>query len=221
MQLQSRSYNPGPVFRPKPFVLNREENSLVAIVTSWTTMNEAERIAQLIVEQVEQTSGGDDEATRVGDKAKTPGDFKNDLHRALAATSQIIYKQDNLKQARLLVEALVIQIQGQSIVWAQVGQPNLYLLRDKRLAPLVTQADHSVLNPSLAPLPMMGLGLEASTSVQAGSTRHLPEDQYLILAQTWEPAWPVWKETPSFQQINAKLIEGQGDLAYWCGLLSA
>ena len=219
MQLQSRSYNPGPIFRPRPFVLNREESSLMVIVTSWTTMTEAERIAQMIAEQVEQTN--DDESTRVGDKSKAaPLEYKNDLHRALLVAAQNIYKQDNQKQARLLVEALVIQVQGQSVMWAQVGQPNLYLLRDKRLASLVTQADHSVLNPTLPPLPMMGLGLDVTTTVQAGSTRCQPNDQFVILAQTWEPSWPTWKETPSFQQINAHLIEGQSDLPFWSGLIS-
>jgi serine/threonine protein phosphatase PrpC len=218
MEIESRSYNPGPVFRPKPFVLSRAEANLLIVTTSWTAQSEAEKAAQMIVEQIEQSSG--DDVTRIADQNPQLGEMGNRLQQALVTTGRTIYKQDNLKQARLLIECLVIQVQGSSLAWAQTGQPNLYLLRRGRVAPLVVQPDHSVIDPSLPPLPMVGLGLEAQSKVQAGTTRLQSGDQLVCLAQSWDPLWPQWSSAPDFSQMTKDLINRQPDIAFWCGLIN-
>lgn len=201
MEIESRSYNPGSIFRPKPVVLTRSESHLMIIVTSWTGQDVANKNAQAIADHIEGHA-----------EAKDP------LREALLGVAQDIYKHDNLKQARLLIEALVVKRQGSMVSWAQVGQPNLYLIRKGRVAPLSVQADLSVLDPTLPPLPMVGLGLTDKTNVLAGSARCQPGDQLLFLAQSFEPAWPAWGESPSFQTVSQALIEAQPDLALWCGV---
>ena len=218
MESESRSYNPGSIYRPKPLVIVRPESSLFLVLTSWTSQAEAERAGQHIVEQIEQDQNTD--FTRLGDSTQAFFDGTSKLRQAIQTTGQAIYKQSNQKQARLLIEALVIRIQGNSLIWAQAGQPNLYLIRKNRLAPLVVQPDHSILDPGLPPLPSLGLGLEAHTPIQSGVTRYEPGDRLLCLAQSWEPSWPSWSETPSFAAITSHLIEENPDLAYWCSLLS-
>lgn len=216
MDLESRSYNPGQIFRPRPYILSRPESQLLILATSWTTQGEAEKAARLILEQVEQTEGTD--ATSIVSKDAPNAEAGSKLKSALQVTSQFIYKQENLKQARLLIEALVIQRQGQLISWAQVGQPNLYLIRKGRVAPLAVGSDLSVFDPALPPLAMAGLGLTQQTNVQTGSARMLAGDQLLFLAQSFESAWPRWSENPSFEALAQSLIESQSDLPFWCGL---
>ncbi|MFN7728279.1 MAG: hypothetical protein ACK5P7_03910 [Bdellovibrio sp.] len=178
MDIESRSYNPGSFFRPKPYILSRPESHLLILTTSWTSHSEAERAARMILEQVEQTEGND--ATSISEKNVPSVEVGNKLKSALHMTSQSIYKQDNSKQARLLIEALVIQRHGQLMSWAQVGQPNLYLIRKGRVAPLAASSDLSIFDPQLPPLPLAGLGLSSHTSIQTGSARIAKGDQLLF-----------------------------------------
>lgn len=217
MEFQSRSYNPGTVFRPKPFILRRPESSLMIVTTSWGHQGEDERVANQILEKIEKGVGSE-ETTSVSQRSLS---WTNRLRRALIDVGQTIYKQDNAKQLRLLIEALVVQIEGNEVTWAQTGQPNLYLLRRGRLAPLVVQPDHSILNPGLAPLPSVGLGLEPQTPVQAGSAAWMRGDQLLMLAQAWDPQWLRSNDaSPDFQKLTAELIRNQPELAFWCGQIS-
>lgn len=217
MDFESRSYNPGPVFRPKPFVLERPESKLWVVITSWTAQGEAEKVARLIAEEIEQSSGED--MTRIHDTSPQLNESGNRLRHALLSAAQQVYMQENAKQARVLLEALVIQVQGKSVAWAQAGQPNLFLLRSGRAAPLVVQPDHSVLDAGLPPLPMVALGLEPQTPVQTGSIRIEGSDGLLLLARSWDPAWPAWSENPDFATLTSHLIDDRPDLAFWCGLL--
>lgn len=213
MEVQSRSYNPGPVFRPKPFILERPESNLIIVTTSWGHQGEDEKAAKMILEKIEQS--GNEDMTGMHDRSNT--DIER-LRRSLLETGQTIYKQDNSKQLRLLIEALVVQIDGNSVIWAQTGQPNLYLLRKGRLAPLVVQPDHSIRNPGLAPLPSVGLGLDAQTPVQAGAAAWMKDDELMFLAQSWDPQWFRSHDArPDFQKITAELIRNQPEIAFWCG----
>ena len=141
------------------------------------------------------------------------------MRQSLLIAAHVTYKKSNSKQARLLLEALILQKIGHSLVWAQVGQPNLFLLRSGRIATLAAQSDHSLLDPKLAPLPNVGLGLEAQTYVHTGALRLLPGDQILLLAQSWLPQWPIWEKNPSFRQLTSELIDRQPSQPFWCGIV--
>ncbi len=215
MRMQSRSYNPGPVFRPKPHILERPGISLMVISTSWNSVNEAEAISNSLLQQIEQS--GEDLTTLFDRGGSSSG--VDHLRTSVHATASTIFKQTNSKQARILMETLVLQKQGSSLIWAQVGQPNLYLLRKGRLAALAVQSDHSVIDAGLAPLPMVGLGLEAQTQIQTGQIVLQDGDQLLLLAQSWQPNWPAWEKSVDFRKLTADLIDNQPDLALWCGLI--
>ena len=215
MDFENRSYNPDGVFRPKPFLVQKTD--LMLITTSWSTQNEAELTSTAILQQIEQTARED--VTTLNAPVSESETQVDHLRQSLLVTAQMIYKKTNSKHARLLLESLVLQKIGNSLIWAHVGQPHLFLLRSGRVATLAAQADHSLLDTNLPPLPNSGLGLESQTFVQTGSLRLLAGDQILLLAQSWLPQWPVWEKNPSFRHLTSDLIDRQPTQPFWCGII--
>lgn len=207
--LQSRSYNVGGKFRPTPHVVVQPESRILVVTTSWSGRSEAQKVTDKILEQIAFHASGEQTHSA-----------QNSIEAAVAATAQQIYKQENQKQARLAIETLVIQCHDQNLTWAQVGQPNLYLLRKGKVSAVSVQPDLSSYGEALPPLLSNGLGLEPTTKILSGSVRIQESDQILIAAHTHEPDWIAVGRAIDFSNLISVLTESSLDQPFWCGLQS-
>lgn len=221
---QERSYST-KILRPKPFLYQDEDGSVVVIATAWGSTENSQRVSDEIVKYI-QAAKSDVEVTSPFEFLTCLSDETNYLRTAILIANDIVYRGDNKLEYSSGVEVLALYKKGNQVAWAQVGKPSLLIQKDgQSLQPISMGFDLAVelgtVTEKLPPLPAQLLGLESKCHVQCGSFKVDTNDQLVLLSSTSIPA-SLWQKEFSnldMEGITRRMIQDEPENPFWLGLI--
>lgn len=226
MKLQERSYST-KIIRPRPFIHQEEDGSLVVIATSWGQPEHGQRVLDEIVKYI-NAAKSDVEVTSPFEFLTCLTDEVNYLRISILIANDLLYRSENKREYFSGVEVLALLKRGQQLSWAQVGSPSLLIKRKgESLQPLSVGLDiASELQGGgtpLPPLPAQLLGLDPTCNIQCGHTRIGEEDQCVLYAGS-SIAPGLWNSDGSLLDLSTvtnKLIQENPESPFWLGLIQS
>lgn len=190
MKVSERSYRTKKG-RPKSIVKTSTDGNLILVITSWGTQEAAEKASEEMIRYVE--------AARADIEVTSPFEFltclsseANYLRVALLIANESLYRGENKTQYSSGIEVVALLKNGRQVAWAQVGGPNIFLVRDGRLPqPISLKMDLAAelgVEGELPALPGEMLGLDSVCAVQCGHFVFNDRDQLLLFASSFIPA---------------------------------
>ena len=217
-----RSYS-GKQFRPTPEVHNDEKTLIVA--TPWGNRDAAKKAIDRILEYL-ILCNEDREATTPFQRLSCLSVGANNLRIAALLANESIFREDNNVEYRNGVELFTMSLTDGELVWMQIGQPQILLVRKSRQMITLAGAmdlsfDLSGSEELLPSLPNQLLGLDSSLNLTINSFRPQPYDQLVLLSHSELPR-ELYQMTPrdfELDQMSKHLSKISPDLAFWLGLI--
>jgi hypothetical protein len=223
MGLQERSYS-GTQFRPTPEVHVQDDGAFGVIATPWGNRQSAKKVVEILRDHI-LSARQDMEATSPFQKLTCLSPLANNLRAGIMLANDILYREENKSEHATGVEILVFaQAQGE-LAFAQVGSPQLFLVRSGfPWIPVSVQIDLatelSVPPEVLAPLPHNVLGLHTTSNMNVSSFKTQPADRLIFLSHSIvsHPMSTLASEEATLETITTTLSRQYPDLPFWLGL---
>ncbi len=222
MPLEERSYS-GKFFRPRPEVLADPQDQLFLVATPWGPRSTAKKTIQVIQDHF-LSSLEDQEATSPFPTLSCLSAAENNLRTSLQIANQNIYREDNRNEYTAGVELFAATLKGNELIWAQVGQPAVFLSRpNSPLVPLNTPIDMTTdfahKKNSLHPLPQTLLGIDPSVNLTSQSVRlHLGDEILLLSRSTLPPSlFSLSESDRSVDAVSRVLAKSDSEMPFWIG----
>ncbi len=189
-----KSY-PGERPRPSAHIDLMATEDLLLITTPWGNQNAKDQLHNTVKEFL-SAALGDHEVTSPFSRLPSLSSAENNIRSALLLANDIIFQKCNKEAYTSSVEFLALHFHKSEVVFAQVGQPNLLLLRENRLFPIQVALDLSLDFRNPTPIPSRLVGLERTWEVEVKSMNLTQEDSLILLSRSLIP--------PSFFSTDLK-----------------
>ncbi len=225
MKFLERSYS-GKYFRPTPEILCEPENGLLIITTPWGPRQGAKKISESIRDFLMSVIQ-DQEVTSPFQKLTCVSPMANNLRAAIMLANDMIYREENGSEYNSGYELCVLFWNRQECVWAQIGQPQIFLDRHPNyLTALSSSTDlagaHSAdLKASLAPLPSQLLGLYSTSNFSVHGFKPLPGDQLILTSRSFITPYflAATKNERRLEELSRRLSKDNVDMPFWLASL--
>ncbi len=219
------TYRPysGKQFRPSPEV-HIDDKTLV-VATPWGNRDSAKKAIDRILEYL-VLCNEDREATTPFQRLSCLSFGANNLRIAALLANESVFRDDNNVEFRNGIELFAMSLSEGELVWVQIGQPQILLVRQARqVLTLAGSMDLSFdlsegeqLMPSL---PNQMLGLDSSLNLTISSFRPQETDQLILLSHSQLPSDIYQLKSNEFEldRISQKLSKLSPQLAFWLGLV--
>jgi hypothetical protein len=230
LHLVERSLSSG-VHRPRPEIHRSSNGDLLIVATPWGHRDVAKRAIDRMLEYI-SLAKADREATAPLPRLTCLTPLANTIRISALLTNEMIFREDNKESYRSGVEVVALALDHAEIVWMQVGNPQIFLLRPPNppvpvAAHLDLSFDIAVRTPGTrqsAPLPNSMLGLDSTVNLGIGSFRCQPHDQLLLISHPNPPLAVLSQFTPemTLDQLAAKVAghAGANGPPFWLGAAS-
>ena len=221
MSFQERSYS-GNLLRPTPEIHIEEDGSVGIVATPWGHRQGAKRVIETLLDYI-SSSRNDMEATSPFQMMTCLSPLANTLRVAVMLANDSLYREENRNEYTSGVELLVFAAKDEELAWAQIGSPNLFLMRQKvGLIPLSTQIDLATElsdQTELAPLPANLIGLNPTSNFSINSIRPHQGDQLIFLSRSRTPKefYTLNPSALTLESITQKLSADSSELPFWVG----
>lgn len=221
MKLNFRSFS-GKGLRPSPAV--NHSPGTVAVVTPWnTSQNNAENIIRAFNTLYEQLSQ-DKESTQPFEKMISLSTTENNLRVTCMQINNNVFSQFNQNEIQLGFEILFGVKTPTEFSFVQVGNPQVYLARDKLPLQLIGKSSSLTSDYSTssieAPLPHLLIGLFPDVQIHIRSIRLQPKDQIILLSRTFIPPEFLSCQEASVENLADILSQDQSSESFWLGQLT-
>jgi len=224
VNLEQRSYS-GKLFRPSPVFHMENDGSLIIVATPWGQRVGAKKAVENLVD-LYLSSQNDGEATSALDKMSSLSLTANNLRSAVQITNRILYQEENREEYQSGIELFVGAITGNEFSFVQVGQPQVFLLRNRfPIAPLATQVDLSVsVSPAgkmLSPIPVALMGLEPQVNVSVHSYGIQTGDRIALLSRSFATSRFLSMESShaNLESMTNELVKQDEHMPFWMALV--
>lgn len=225
LDLRHRSYG-GKQFRPLPLVDYDTLSKLLVIATPWGTTESAQKAVTQIKDYL-ALAQGDREVTSPFQKMSCLSTSANNLRISMFLANEQIYREENSVEYKTGLELLCGVFDNEEFVWAQVGQPQIFLSRKGRgILPLATSLDLAMDLSSpeeiLPALPNQLLGLDNSVNMTVNSVRLQSDDKLIFLSHSVPPAplFTLEHESVELERLSRMIASSYPQLAFWIGILN-
>ncbi len=213
---QQRSYS-GKCFRPKPLVDFEAGTQSIIVATSWNGQDAAADVVKTIKESLVLAS--DPEATGFGQYTESLGLAGNRLRSAAGLANDALYFNVNKNEYVAGVELAALSFSKNTLAWAQVGAPHLFLVNKAGIQPLSYTPDWSWQIHQGAPLMCQSLGLERSVNLNCGSYRLESGDQVILLSRSYVPSAFYGSKKVDVDELSKVLVADSEAVPFWIGIL--
>ncbi len=219
------SYRPysGKQFRPVPEIHSDEKTLVVA--TPWGNRDSAKKAIDRILEYL-ILCNEDREATTPFQRLSCLSVGANNLRIAALLANESIFREDNHTEYRNGTELFAMSLSEGELVWVQIGQPQILLVRKMRQVVTLAGAmdlsfDMSDGEELLPSLPNQLLGLDSSLNLTINSFRPQDLDQLILLSHSQLPRDLYQLNSNEFEldKISQRLAKLSPQLAFWLGLI--
>ncbi len=219
------SYRPysGKQFRPTPEIHTDEKTLIVA--TPWGNRGSAKKTIDRILEYL-VLCNEDREATTPFQRLSCLSAGANNLRIAALLANESVFREDNNTEYRNGTELFAMSLSEGELVWIQIGQPQILLVRKSRQVVTLGGAmdlsfDMSDGQELLPSLPNQLLGLDSSLNLTINSFRPQDADQIVLLSHSQLPREIYQLNSSEFELdgISQKLSKMSPQLAFWLGLV--
>lgn len=225
MNVQERSYS-GKLFRPAPEVLVDEGAGLLVVATPWGARSAARKTIQSIHDYF-LSARQDAEVTSPFQTLTCLNPTGNTLRASLMLANDLIFREENKTEYLSGVELLAVAFSEREWVWAQLGQPQVFLDRfSEQMTPLGAALDFSgsfsaTSNVSLPPLPAEMLGLHSTSNISVRNFHPLPGDRMVLLSRSIVPAdlYHAPKNERDLDHLSTRLAEQSPDMPFWLAIV--
>jgi hypothetical protein len=218
------SYRPysGQQFRPTPEV-HQDDKSLV-IATPWGQRDSAKKVISQILNYL-MVCNEDREATTPFQRLSCLSNFANHLRTATLLANENLYLSENNEEYKSGVELFAMTMSDGELVWLQIGQPQILLVRKSRSTislggSMDLAFDMSNEYDLLPSLPNQLLGLDSSLNLTINSFRPQAHDKILLLSHSQIPSeiYNIKSQDLKLDQLIKTLSERDPQLAFWLGI---
>ncbi len=200
MKIDSRIISGSDLFRPQPTVFQSEDGNTIGVITNWG----GAAATQIVTEKIKSALAPkffDPDETQVkrtsNKKKEYPIEWK--LAEALRLANEELFRVENEKLWKTVIEATVIHVDRSVLYWAQAGVPHLLISSNTATGSeaqfLSVSVDPSFVFNQPSPLPMSGLGLDLFPNVNSGSVVVRPGLKIALLSVAGR-ALPLLSQTP-------------------------
>ena len=174
MKLSGRNF-PGQKQRPSPVTF--ESDTLTAVLTPWNVSSSTiEKLISLFEENYNEFSAFED-YTRPFPILSALSAPENNARMAFMQINEKWYKEHNQEELKSGFEALFIIKAGSQIILAQVGGPQVYLIRDPFPMQGLSYFPH-LFSADAPPLPLQLAGVFEDVSINLHSIGYRDSDQF-------------------------------------------
>ena len=218
------TYRPysGKQFRPTPEV-HKDEKSLI-IATPWGQRDSAKKVIDQILNYL-MVCNEDHEATTPFQRLSCLSASANNLRIAALLANENLYRVENNEEYKSGVELFAMVRSEGELVWLQIGQPQILLLRQNRSAISLGGSMDLAFDMSnefdlLPSLPNQLLGLDSSLNLTINSFRPQANDKILLLSHSQVPSeiYNIESQNLKLDQLSKTLSEREPQLAFWLGI---
>ncbi|NQY99536.1 MAG: hypothetical protein HRT45_02580 [Bdellovibrionales bacterium] len=224
MKFDERSYS-GKLFRPSPILHIEKDASLIIVATPWGHRSGAKKVVENIVD-LYLSSQSDGEATSALDKMTSLSQAANNLRSCVQLANKVLYQEDNKAEYESGLEIFVGTILGGEFSFIQIGQPQVFLLRESYpIAPLATNVDLSVsLSPPgkmLAPIPATLMGLEPQVNLSVHSYGIQDGDRIALLSRSFATSRFLSMDSSdaNLDSMTDELVKQDQHMPFWLGVV--
>ena len=216
---ESRSLSSTHGLRPAPLVHTTEDKQIHIIITNWGS-NE---LNEKIIEAILQSTNSPNLDLDVTQQRNVSTQAQNSPHLALAKgisdANAAILKAENLWKWKTVAEVLVLQFKNNIMYWAQAGQPQVFIRSSRGVEPVCYTPDSSANFQQPAPLPLNGIGLEESATINSGSLVFTSAEELLLLSSVYAPAGLYLSMSFDLAQTLDLISQNIPNTPAWVGLL--
>lgn len=206
--------------RPVPEVFHDPDAGLLIVATPWGERSSAEKCIETLHEYYISTSNelNEDTPFEIIPNLSAEG---NILRTGLRLANDRIYSEDNANEFTSGTEVFALLTLENEIVWAQIGQPNLFIKQQNSdLQPASLQRDLSIefKQDSLeSVLPSKLLGVYPRSDFSIESSMYAPTDEIILMSR---PLFPQNFKYNHLDQMISELVDADPSLPFWIGHLS-
>lgn len=224
MELEERSYS-GQLFRPTPILHMEKDGSLIVVATPWGLRSGSKKAVENIVD-LYLSSKSDGEATSALDIMSSLSQAANQLRSSVQLANRTLYQEENREEYQTGLEIFVGTLIGNEFSFVQVGQPQVFLLRESYpIAPLATNVDLSVsLSPPgklLSPVPAAMMGLEPEVNLAVHSYGIQTGDRIALLSRSFATSRFLSMDCGDahLDSMTSELVKQDQHMPFWLGLV--
>ncbi len=188
MKLQEQfSYRTHQSWRPQPTLLTEDSLQFTGVSFSWGEMDVSQKAFENIRIFVEATLN-QSEVTNPFGFNESLSSLENALYSGCSQANDVIYRLINNITLTSGLEGLWMIKKGKELAMIQVGQPQVYLIRNQTLTPLFGVGDITTSQPNNGEfLPHRLLGVHNQGAFNIQSVGLEDNDQLLLLAHSLIP----------------------------------
>lgn len=222
-RFNERSYG-GRLLRPTPEFHIEDDLSFGIIATPWGPRSSANKVIEILRDFV-QSAREDNEVTSPFQKLTNLSPLANSLRAGIMLANDSIYRDENKAEYVSGVEVFAFAHAHGEFAFAQVGFPNLFLLRaGLPWVPLSVQVDLatelSAADKILPPLPQNLIGLHTTTNLNVSSLRTTPGDQFILLSHPFFSLTShLTYDQSDLDTISRSLANSYPDQPFWLGII--
>jgi hypothetical protein len=212
----------GKQFRPTPEV-HQDEKSLI-IATPWGQRDSAKKVIAQILNYL-MICNEDREATTPFQRLSCLSTSANNLRIAILLANETLFRGENNEEYKSGVELFAMIRSEGELVWLQIGQPQIFLLRENRSVISLGGSMDLAFDLSnefdlLPSLPNQLLGLDSSLNLTINSFRPQAKDKILLLSHSQVPSeiYNIESQNLKLDQLSKTLSERDPQLAFWLGI---
>ena len=173
MIFTARSVPGNGLYRPQPTIFESKDGKTVAVITNWGNATRSSLISEKIESVLTPQLFDPDKTQAVRKILSASGSIELKLGEALRSANDELYKRENEKIWKTVIEVTVIHLESGVLYWAQAGMPHLLMstnISAGRGAEFLTVSpDASAIFSQPIPLPTSGLGLDRIPNINSGS----------------------------------------------------
>ena len=225
MKLEQRSFS-GKIFRPHPEVLLNEDAKMFALLTPWGEAGESKKTLQFLFDS-HHGSFSDEEKTINYPYIQSLSQEENALRALVLSCNEWIYKEQNGNLKKKAGYELVCgYLKDGKLIFTQIGQPFIYLDRDKLPLQAIGQnLDFSALFASekrLPPLPSELIGLFPDAHFSVFSYPVLKGDRLIFISRDFvkNSLLDLPKDKRDLETFSEALTSENEEVPFWLGILS-
>lgn len=200
--LEQYSYRTEKSWRPQPVIMEEENLQFLGISFTWGEIDLSQKAFENIRIFVE-ASLNQSEVTNPFGFNESLSSLENALYSGSALANDVIYRLINSFTFTSGLEGVWMVKKGTELAMIQIGQPQVYLIRNQSLLPLFSVADITTPTPTNGQfLPNKLLGIHAQCYCNIQSICLEKGDELVLLAHSLAPA--SLHQTLLSQNINDK-----------------